>query len=52
MGEEYLSMTPKEDYNMFFKLIQNLAFSHFMQLKETHKKLDQVEYKELKCKHI
>ena len=49
MNEEYISRTPKGDYkNIIMKQIKNAAFLYFMGLKETHKKLDQVEYKELK----
>ena len=49
MNEDYISRTPKEDYkNVIMKLIKNAAFQYFNKLKETHKKLDQVEYKELK----
>ena len=33
------------------KPIKSAAFLYFMGLKETHKKLDQVEYKELKMQY-
>ena len=36
---------------MILNLIKKAAFKYCMQQKETHKKLDQVEYKELKIQH-
>lgn len=49
MDEYYIKRTPKEEYkNIILKLIKNAAYAYFMKLKETHKKLDNVEYKELK----
>ena len=49
MNEDDIKRTSKEDYkNKMLNLIKNADFKYFMQQKETHKKLDQVEYTELK----
>ena len=49
MNEDDIKRTSKEDYkNKMLNLIKNAGFKYFMQQKETHKKLDQVEYTELK----
>ena len=49
MDEETIAATPKETYKKNIKnMINKSAFKYFMQIKETHSKLDQLEYTELK----
>ena len=48
MNEEQIKRTPKEQYKKeIMKQIRSSAFTYFMNLKETHTKLDSVQYNKL-----
>ena len=48
MNEEQIKKTPKEPYKKgIMKQIRSSAFTYFMNLNETHTKLDSVQYNKL-----